>query len=133
PARLRQETGGKRLCFREASGKKIAESKGFATRAEYFGAMIATDNSKRAKHAKYVLTPWSKQAGLNAPTMDRAEGVYLYDTDDNRYLDLSAGLVAVNLGHGNDAVATAIGEQAKRLAYASPQFTLDVRADLAEK
>jgi len=95
--------------------------------------MIATDNSKRAKHAKYVLTPWSKQAGLNAPTMDRGEGVYLYDTDDNRYLDLSAGLVAVNLGHGNDAVATAIGEQAKRLAYASPQFTLDVRADLAEK
>src|SRR5665213_2926456 len=95
--------------------------------------MIATDNSKRAKHAKYVLTPWSKQAGLNAPTMDRGEGVYLYDTDDNRYLDLSAGLVAVNLGHGNQAVSRAIGDQAQRLAYASPQFALDVRADLAEE
>ncbi len=94
--------------------------------------MIATDTSKRAKHAKYVLTPWSKQAGLNPPAMARGEGVYLFDTDDNRYLDLSAGLVAVSLGHGNDAVATAIGEQAKRLAYASPQFALDARADLAE-
>jgi len=94
--------------------------------------MIATDTSKRQKHAKYVLTPWSKQAGLNPPAMERGEGVYLFDSDGNRLLDLSAGLVAVNLGHGNDAVATAIGEQAKRLAYASPQFAFDARADLAE-
>lgn len=94
--------------------------------------MIATETSKRAKHAKYVLTPWSKQAGLNPPVMERGEGVYLFDTDGNKYLDFSAGLVAVNLGHGNTAVAGAIAEQAERLAYASPQFFLDVRADLAE-
>ena len=95
--------------------------------------MIMTETSKKTKHAKHVLTPWSKQGASNVPSMERGEGVYLYDTDGNRYLDLSAGLVAVNLGHGNSVVAGAIGEQAQRLAYASPQFVLDVRADLGEE
>jgi len=67
------------------------------------------------------------------PSIDRAAGVYLYDTDGNRYLDLSAGLVAVNLGHGHPDVTRAIAEAAQRLCYASPQFFNDTRAALAEK
>ncbi len=67
------------------------------------------------------------------PSIDRAEGVYLYDSDGKRYLDLSAGLVAVNLGHGNRHVAEAIAAQAQRLCYASPQFFNDERSRLAER
>ena len=86
----------------------------------------------RSKHRR-VLTPWSLQSALNMPSMDRAEGVYLYDSEGKRYLDLSAGLVAVNLGHGNAHVAEAIAAQAQRLCYASPQFFNDERSRLAER
>jgi taurine--2-oxoglutarate transaminase len=71
-------------------------------------------------HASYVLTPWSAQRGLSMPSIERGEGVYLYDDAGRRYLDLASGLVAVNLGHGNPVVVKAIAEQAGRLCYAPP-------------
>jgi taurine---2-oxoglutarate transaminase len=85
-----------------------------------------------ALHASRVLTPWVAQGGRKPPVIVRGEGSYLYDDRDRRYMDLSAGLVAVNLGHGNAAVADAIGEQARRLAYAAPTFASDRRALLAQ-
>lgn len=85
-----------------------------------------------ALHASRVLTPWVAQGGRKPPVVVRAEGSYLYDDRDRRYLDLSAGLVAVNIGHGNAAVADAIGEQARRLAYVAPTFANDQRALLAQ-
>jgi len=84
-----------------------------------------------ALHARHVLTPWVAQSGRNPPVIVRGEGSYLYDDRDRRYLDLSAGLVAVNLGHGHPAVANAIAEQAHRLAYAAPSLANDQRAELA--
>ncbi len=93
---------------------------------------MTTEVVPRTNH-RYVLAPWSAQATLDMPSIDRAEGVYLYDEGGKRYLDLSAGLVAVNLGHGNAHVADAIGAQARRLAYASPQFFNDARSRLAER
>lgn len=93
---------------------------------------MTTAAATRTNH-RFVLAPWSAQASINMPTIERAEGVYLYDTDGKRYLDLSAGLVAVNLGHGNAHVADAIARQAKRLCYASPQFFNDTRSRLAER
>ncbi len=56
---------------------------------------------------------------------------YLYDDRGRRYLDFSAGFVAVNLGHGHPSVAAAIAEQAQRLTYAAPSFGNDKRAELA--
>jgi taurine---2-oxoglutarate transaminase len=84
-----------------------------------------------AMHAQYVLTPWVAQAERNPPVIVRGEGCELYDDRGKRYLDLSAGLVAVNLGHGHPAVADAIAEQARKLAYAAPTFANDRRAELA--
>lgn len=84
-----------------------------------------------ALHARHVLTPWVAQGGRNPPVVIRGEGSYLYDDAGKRYIDFSAGLVAVNLGHGHPAVATAIGEQARTLAYAAPTFAHDRRAELA--
>ncbi len=83
-------------------------------------------------HSKHVLTPWSIQKRVSAPMIVRGEGSFLYDSDGNRYLDLSAGLVAVNLGHGKKQVVEAIQQQAARLCYASPAFFNDQRALLAQ-
>ncbi len=90
----------------------------------------ATDDLA-ALHARYVLTPWVPQAGRTSPTIVRGEGCRLYDDRGQSYLDFSAGLVAVNLGHGHAGVADAIGAQARRLAYAAPSLNHDVRAELA--
>ncbi|VVM06429.1 taurine---2-oxoglutarate transaminase [Methylacidimicrobium cyclopophantes] len=83
-------------------------------------------------HAKHVLTPWSVQKRASGPMIVRGEGSFLYDSEGNRYLDLSAGLVAVNLGHGKEQVVQAIQQQAARLCYASPAFFHDQRALLAQ-
>jgi taurine--2-oxoglutarate transaminase len=55
----------------------------------------------------YTLFSWSKQKGLNPIVIKRAEGVYLYDYDDKRYIDFSSGLICVNIGHGNQRVTQA--------------------------
>lgn len=90
-------------------------------------------NAAVTQRTRFVLTPWSVQGPQNMPAIERAEGVYLYDADGKRYLDLCAGLVAVNLGHGNARVAEAIAVQAQRLCYASPQFPNEQRSLLAER
>lgn len=89
---------------------------------------IPTANSTSA-----VLTPWAKQSRPRPPTIVRGEGSYLIDDQDRRYLDLSAGLVAVNLGHGHPRVVEAIKRQAERLCYATPALGNDQRDALAER
>jgi taurine---2-oxoglutarate transaminase len=93
--------------------------------------MKATIDDLSAIHAKYVLTPWIAQGNRKPLVIVRGEGSYLYDDRGRRYLDFSAGLVAVNLGHGHPSVAAAIAEQAHRLTYAAPTFGNDKRAELA--
>ena len=83
-------------------------------------------------HARHVLTPWVAQGNRRPPTIERGEGCYLYDDRGKRYLDFSSGLVAVNLGHGHNGLAKAIGEQAARLGYAAPTFGSEKRAALAQ-
>jgi len=91
--------------------------------------LVAEDAA--AMHERYVLTPWVAQAGRKAPLIVRGEGSYLYDETGARYLDFSAGLVAVNLGHAHPVLVKAIAEQAQRLAYVAPSFGNDRRAELA--
>jgi taurine--2-oxoglutarate transaminase len=95
--------------------------------------MLTADAKTRSKHTRYVLTPWSAQGSLDMPTLDHAEGCFLYDTAGKRYLDLSAGLVAVNLGHSHPTVVRAIAEQAAKLCYAAPAFFNDLRTEVAEE
>jgi len=83
-------------------------------------------------HARYVLTPWSLQGNANLPVIVRGEGSRLFDAQGSDFLDFSAGLVAVNLGHGHPALAQAIGEQASRLTFGPPSMANDRRAELAE-
>ena len=49
--------------------------------------------------------------------IDRGEGAYVFDAQGRRYLDGIAGIWCVNIGHGNEEIATRIGDQARRLAF----------------
>jgi putrescine---pyruvate transaminase len=48
--------------------------------------------------------------------IDRGEGVWVWDADGNRYLDGTASLWCVNVGHGREEIVAAAAEQMRRLA-----------------
>jgi putrescine---pyruvate transaminase len=47
--------------------------------------------------------------------IDRGEGIYVYDENDNRYLDAAASLWYMNIGYGRDEVLDAMDAQARKL------------------
>ena len=47
----------------------------------------------------------------------RAEGIYYYDADDNRWIDFTSGIGVVNTGHCHPRVVRAIQEQAATLIH----------------
>ena len=67
------------------------------------------------------------------PVMDRAEGIYIYDTDGNKYIDVSGGPIANNLGHGDQRVKEAMVRQLDRFAHSHPTFSHEPRARLCER
>lgn len=75
---------------------------------------------------------WKVQKSWNPMHVVDSEGCYFIDSSGKRYLDLSAQLMCVNLGHKNQAVIRAIAEQAQKLAYIAPSYATDVRAELSQ-
>ncbi|KAJ1784158.1 acetylornithine aminotransferase, partial [Coemansia sp. RSA 2399] len=51
--------------------------------------------------------------------LSHGKGSYVYDTDNNEYLDFTAGIAVVALGHANPDVAAAVAEQAGKLVHCS--------------
>ncbi len=80
---------------------------------------------------KYNLQSWSVQGGLNPIPVEKADGIYFWDYEGNRYSDMSSQLVNLNLGHGNRAIIEAIKAQAEQYCYMSPSFGVAARAELA--
>jgi adenosylmethionine-8-amino-7-oxononanoate aminotransferase len=68
------------------------------------------------------------------PVISRGEGVHVFDTDGNKYLDLVAGVTRpVHLGYGNQELAQAIYDQMMELAYFTPlMFANEPAIKLAE-
>lgn len=81
--------------------------------------------------AKYTYGTWRFQKGWKPLHIVDAEGCYFIDAAGKRYLDFSAQLMCVTLGHKNRAVIKAIEEQARKLPYIAPGFATDVRAELS--
>jgi len=81
----------------------------------------------------FTLFSWSKQSGLNPISIERAEGVYLYDRDGKRYIDFSSQLMNVNIGHGHPAVRDAVVEQMNEVSYIFPGMITKVRGYLGKK
>ncbi|HEV8421662.1 MAG TPA: aminotransferase class III-fold pyridoxal phosphate-dependent enzyme, partial [Actinomycetota bacterium] len=56
--------------------------------------------------------------GQGLPTVARAEGSVIWDTEGNRYLDAAGGAIVVGIGHGDPDVVEAMTSQARSIAYA---------------
>lgn len=82
---------------------------------------------------EYNLQSWSKQKGINPISVEKAEGIYFWDYDGNRYSDMSSQLVNMNLGFGNPAISQAIKDQVDQYCFIGPSYGAESRAILAKK
>ena len=60
----------------------------------------------------------------------RGEGAWVWDTQGKRYLDALGGIAVVALGHSNEAIAAAIGEQARTLLHCSNLYGIPSQESL---
>jgi adenosylmethionine-8-amino-7-oxononanoate aminotransferase len=65
---------------------------------------------------------YAKSNMVPMPLIERASGVHMWDSEGNRYIDVSSGPVVSNIGHGNSFVADAMASQAKKMEYAFPRL-----------
>src|ERR1051325_9934082 len=79
---------------------------------------------------RHSIFSWSAQGSVSPIPMVRGEGIYFWDADGKRYIDMNSQLMCVNIGHGNRRVIEAIKRQAEELAYAGPGMATAVRARL---
>lgn len=81
----------------------------------------------------YTLFSWSKQSGLLPIEIQKAEGVYLWDSQGNRIIDFSSQLMNVNVGHGQQRITQAVARQMEQVSYVYPGMVTQARADLGKK
>ena len=62
----------------------------------------------------------------------RGEGVWLWDTEGNKYLDALSGIAVCGLGHAHPDVTAAICRQAERLVHTSNLYQIEQQTRLAE-
>ncbi len=87
---------------------------------------------------KHVLHPMHGFDLINdegALPIARAEGAYIFDTDDNRYLDAVGGMWCTNIGTGRKEMADAIAAQVMKCSYSNlfVDMTNDVAVQLSAK
>jgi len=88
-----------------------------------------TDNTNtkaiQSLDAQHHLHPFTNTGALNKKgpmVIDRAEGVYLWDSEGNKILDGMAGLWCVNMGYGRKELADAAYQQMQQLPYYNTFF-----------
>ncbi len=80
--------------------------------------------------ARRLMTPNYKPQPVIFVT---GEGPFLYDRDQNRYLDFAGGIAVSCLGHNHPVLAQAIAEQAKRVLHVSNLYFNQAQIDLADR
>ena len=70
----------------------------------------------------------SQMAGI---AVDHGKGALVTDVDGNTFVDFVAGICVASLGHGHPALATALSEQANKIAAGS--FTSEPRLQLLQR
>jgi 4-aminobutyrate aminotransferase len=63
-----------------------------------------------------------------------AKGIYVTDVDGNRYIDLTAGIAVMNVGHCHPGIVNAIKSQAEKLLhFAGQDYYYEEQVAIAEK
>lgn len=80
----------------------------------------------------HVVYSWKAQRAVDPIIMDRAEGIYQWDTDGKKYIDFCSGLLNINIGHSNKHVLDAMKKQMDKITYVGTMFGSEPKARLAK-
>jgi taurine--2-oxoglutarate transaminase len=80
---------------------------------------------------KYSVYTWSAQRDLEPQPVAKTEGLYFWDYDGRRYMDLTSQLVNVNIGFNHPKVVKAIQDQAAKMPFIAPKYAYEARGELA--
>ncbi|MAO82918.1 MAG: aspartate aminotransferase family protein, partial [Myxococcales bacterium] len=61
--------------------------------------------------------------GTRELSISHGSGSWLWDTEDNKYLDALSGIAVCGLGHAHPNITKAILEQSKKLVHCSNFFS----------
>jgi len=64
---------------------------------------------------------------------DYGEGIWLFDTEGNKYLDAISGIAVCPLGHQHPEFTRALTEQAKKLIHTSNLYDIPLQDELAKR
>ncbi len=78
---------------------------------------------------KEILFSTYRRIGIN---IKRGEGVYLFDDEGRKYLDMISGIGVNVLGYGNESVKKAIIEQIEKYIHLSNLFVQEPQVELAK-
>ena len=81
------------------------------------------------EHVFFSWSVWSKVTRIPAV---RSEGVYFWEADGKRYLDFSAQLMNVNIGHGYQKGTKAIQKQVNEMVFVCPGIATEPRGCLGQ-
>jgi len=90
---------------------------------------ISSLEDTRSREERYQLATYKKMPVV----AERGEGVWIYTSDSERYLDLYGGHAVAGTGHCHPHVVKAIREQSDRLLFYSNLVYSEARARAAEK
>ncbi|KAG0679474.1 acetylornithine aminotransferase [Pichia californica] len=103
--------------------------------------VVSTTISKRlisskdflSSHVPFEVTTYARPDFILAS----AKGSYLYDLDQKKYIDFTAGIAVVSLGHSDAEIAKIMFEQASTLMHSSNLYhnpwTLELSKQLVDK
>lgn len=77
----------------------------------------------------HIMPTYARQA----ITFERGQGVWLWDTDGQQYLDAIAGIAVCNLGHAHPTVSQAICEQSGKLIHTSNLYQIALQESLSNR
>src|SRR5947207_11600936 len=98
-------------------------------------ARNATENATAdliAKHKEYIW-PCAATYYEHPLALERGEGMHVWDSEGNRYLDCFGGVLTTSIGHARPEVVKAVSEQIGKIAHTSTLYISQPQADLAEK
>jgi taurine--2-oxoglutarate transaminase len=82
---------------------------------------------------EHSLFSWSATGKVDPMPIAKAEGVYLYSPEGQKWIDFNSQLMSVNIGHGHKKVIAAIQKQAESVIFVYPGMATEVRARLSKR
>ncbi|MCB9189966.1 MAG: adenosylmethionine--8-amino-7-oxononanoate transaminase [Flavobacteriales bacterium] len=91
-------------------------------------------SSLKDRDRQVVWHPFDQMKGADVIPIQRAEGVYLYDLEGNKYIDAFSSWWVNIHGHAHPVLAKALADQAKKMEHvAFGGFTHEPAVQLSEK